>query len=143
MLFHETTTTKFNNYLKALLAYFLTLSTFNFFRNTFLHTHRCNISQRQEVSTIQRQVINPVYDTSMEPYNTYSSSGPIYEQVPNGHEQEHIYSILESDESPDCCSTQLNDIDKEQNYHVEGVRVWRGRDVTAMRYRTTSKTDSN
>ena len=54
----------------------------------------------------------------METHDEHSSSGPIYEQVDNGNEQEHTYSILEHDESPDCCSTQLNAIDKEQSYYV-------------------------
>ena len=51
----------------------------------------------------------------METHDEHSCSGPIYEQVDNGNEQEHTYSILECDESPDCCSTQLN---KEQSCHV-------------------------
>ncbi len=79
---------------------------------------RYNTSQRQELSTIQRQLNNPVYDTSMEPHNAYSSSGPTYEQVANGNEQDHTYSILERDQNTNRRSNQLNPIDEEQNYHV-------------------------
>ncbi len=78
-------------------------------------THRYNISQRQELSTIQRQLNNPVYDTSMELHNAYSSSGPTYEQVASGNGQD---SILERDKNTNRRSNQLNPIDEEQNYHV-------------------------
>ncbi len=72
----------------------------------------------QELSTILKN--NPVGNVSMEPHDAYSSSGPIYEQVDNGNEQDHSYSILERDESTDCCSNQFNDniIGEKQSYHV-------------------------
>ena len=54
----------------------------------------------------------------MEPHNAYSSSGPTYEQVANGNEQDHTYSILERDKNTNRRSNQLNPIDEEQNYHV-------------------------
>ncbi len=54
----------------------------------------------------------------MEPHNAYSSSGPTYEQVANGNQQDHTYSILERDENTNRRSNQLNPIDEEQNYHV-------------------------
>ena len=84
----------------------------------YTYMYRYNISHVQELSTIQPQLNNPVDNVSMEPNNAYSSSGPIYEQVANGNEQEHTNSMLERDNSPDYCSTQLNAIDEEENYHV-------------------------
>ena len=81
-----------------------------------MYTHRYNISQVQELSTIQRQMNNPVYDTSMELHNAYSSSGPTYEQVANGNE-DYTYSIPECDQNTNRCSNQLSAID-EENYHV-------------------------
>ncbi len=54
----------------------------------------------------------------MEPHNAYSSSGPTYEQVANGNQQDHTYSILERDENTNRRSNQLNPIDEEQNYYV-------------------------
>ncbi|XP_064397393.1 uncharacterized protein LOC135344175 isoform X3 [Halichondria panicea] len=48
-----------------------------------------NTSQVQELSTIQQQLNNPVDNVSMEPNNAYSSSGPLYEQIVNGNEQDH------------------------------------------------------
>ncbi len=78
----------------------------------------CVSSETNTLSTIQRQLNNPVYDTSMEPHNAYSSSGPTYEQVANGNEQDHTYSILERDKNTNRRSNQLNPIDEEQNYHV-------------------------
>ncbi len=95
----------------------------------YTYMYRYNISHVQELSTIQRQLNNPVDDVSMEPNNAYSSSGPIYKQVANGNEQEHTNSILERDKSPNCCSTQLNAIDEEQSYRVvesEGCDVVEG-----------------
>ncbi len=80
--------------------------------------YRYNSSQRQELSTILQQSNNPVHNVSMQTRDEHSSSGPIYEQVDNGNQKDHTYSILEHDESPDFCSTQLYDIDKEQSYHV-------------------------
>ncbi len=84
----------------------------------YTYMYRYNSSQRQELSTIQQQPNNSVDNVSMETHDEHSSSGPIYEQVANENEQEHTYSILERDEIPDCCSTQLYDIDKEQSCHV-------------------------
>ena len=78
----------------------------------------CISSETSTPSTIQRQLNNPVYDTSMELHNAYSSSGPTYEQVANGNEQDHTYSILERDKNTNRRSNQLNPIDEEQNYHV-------------------------
>ncbi len=83
-----------------------------------MYTHRYNISQVQELSTIQRQLNNPVYDTSMELHSAYSSSGPTYEQVANGNGQDHTYSILECDINTNRRSNQLSVIDEEENYHV-------------------------
>ncbi len=81
--------------------------------------YRYSISQNQELPTILQQSNNSVHNVSTETCDEHSSSGPIYEQIDNGNQQDHTYSILERDESPDCCSTQLyDDIDKEQSYHV-------------------------
>ncbi len=80
-------------------------------------THACSCipSETYTLSTIQRQLNNPVYDTSMELHNAYSSSGPTYEQVDNGNEQDHTYSLLQN---MNRRSNQLNPVDEEQNYHV-------------------------
>ncbi|XP_064397392.1 egg peptide speract receptor-like isoform X2 [Halichondria panicea] len=53
------------------------------------YMYRYNTSQVQELSTIQQQLNNPVDNVSMEPNNAYSSSGPLYEQIVNGNEQDH------------------------------------------------------
>ncbi|XP_064397379.1 scavenger receptor cysteine-rich type 1 protein M160-like isoform X1 [Halichondria panicea] len=82
------------------------------------HKQICISSETSTLSTIQRQLNNPVYDTSMEPHNAYSSSGPTYEQVANGNEQDHTYSILECNQNTNRRSNQLNPIDEKQNYHV-------------------------
>ncbi len=81
-------------------------------------TCSCISSETSTLSTIQRQLNNPVYDTSMEPHNAYSSSGPTYEQVANGNEQDHTYSILECNQNTNRRSNLLNPIDEKQNYHV-------------------------
>ncbi|XP_064397298.1 scavenger receptor cysteine-rich domain superfamily protein-like isoform X2 [Halichondria panicea] len=112
-----------------------------------------NISQVQKLSTIQRQLNNPVYDTSMELHSAYSSSGPTYEQVANGNKQDHTYSILERDKNINHRSFQLNPIDEEQNYHVvesgrcvgvEGAGCCDGVYSEASNYEVpmSSKTDS-
>ncbi len=57
----------------------------------------------------------------MEPHDAYSSSGPTYEQVANGNEQDHTCSILERNKiTTDRHSNQLIAIDEEQSYHVVG-----------------------
>ncbi len=81
-------------------------------------TSSCMSSETSTLSTNQRQLNNPVYDTSMEPHNAYSSSGPTYEQVAHANEQDHTYSILECDQNTNRHSNQLSAIDEEQNYHV-------------------------
>ncbi len=79
----------------------------------------------------------------MEPNNAYSSSGLTYEQVANGNEQDHTYSILERDKNTNRRSNQLNPIDEEQNYHVvesgrcEGVEGAGCDGVYAVRLVTT------
>ena len=117
LLFRECSLTKENQ-----LHYLACFSTFSY---TCIHisVYTCshNISQRQELSTIQRQLNNPVYDTNMEPHDAYSSSGPTYEQVANGNEQDHTCSILERNKiTTDRHSNQLIAIDEEQSYHVVG-----------------------
>ncbi len=86
----------------------------------------------------------------MEPHDAYSSSGPTYEQVANGNEQDHTCSILECDINMNGRS--LSAIDEEQNYHVvesgecEGVEGASCDDVygeaTNYEVPVSSKTDS-
>ena len=45
----------------------------------------------------------------------FRTSGPTYEQVASGNEQDHTYSIFENTNRR---SNQLSAIDEEQNYHV-------------------------
>ncbi len=68
------------------IVYIVTFSSNNKYE---LYRYRYNTSQVQELSTIQRQLNNPVDNVSMEPNNAYSSSGPLYEQIVNGNEQDH------------------------------------------------------